>query len=209
MKMSEEEQLEFREKQNREWAKYSSIRGDRYSRCRLDNFIGTPENATVYLQCRRMAKEAEFWRRNILWLGPAGTGKDHLMSALAFEAVRHGCFGLKWTTGVELFDDLKQSLGEESLHEAVQRYKAARLLMISDIAWMGAELSKFEQQEFYRVIDHRYAMNKPVWITANALTRNQLNEILGVHIADRLIDDATVFVCNWETFRKVKETIKD
>jgi DNA replication protein DnaC len=207
--MDENERRDYVDKQNREWANYKRARGKRYAECRLETFNSCPENASVYLQCRRMAKEKGFWRKNILWLGATGTGKDHLMSALAFEAVRQGCFGMRWTTGVDMFDELKESMADSSLNDSVRKYKAASLLMISDIGWMGAELSKFEQQEFYRIIDARYAANKPVWITANALTRQQLNEIIGVHIADRLVDDSTVFVCNWQTHRKVRTTIKD
>jgi len=194
------------------WESYLAQRGERYKECRLSNFL-TDEPAgdkkrRILQACEALITKPNWWQRNIILIGSTGTGKDHLLTGLVIKAIMAGCESVFWRSGPALFDQIKDKFSSKASALPTREVTTAKLLAISDVAWSGAELSKTEQQIFYNIVDQRYSARRPIWITANIATREQFGKLVGPHVAERLLQSATVLVCSWPSFRKVYQVIQ-
>jgi len=192
------------------WQRFTAARGERYAACRLANYLNTPAieaRQRIIDRVDHLVHNKEF-DNNILLIGSAGTGKDHLLTAIAFEAIKAGVERIEWQSGPAMFARIRAAIAARDEGDTVERFASPDVLCVSDVAWEGAELTKYEQQCFYRIVDRRYSMNRPIWITANVDTKSALDRLIGVHIVDRLCDAAIVLAFNWPSYRKIKEVIK-
>jgi hypothetical protein len=54
----------------------------------------------------------------------------------------------------------------------------------------------------FRILDGRYNHLRPTWVSVNVSNRNELDERMGVTLAERLVDGALTIFCNWPSYRK-------
>jgi len=190
--------------------------GKRYVRCRLDTFRTDGEHAAAKIkavdQCREYVNNfAEHCEagRSLVVIGPKGTGKDHLVSAVVREIARRlGKPGLVvFRDGLTLYSEFKSAFDEVGSQDAiVSKYVMPKLFAVSDPVPPSGPLSNFDQQLIMRIIDGRYRECRPLAVTINCATRAEMATRLGAQSTDRLFDCAIVVVCNWPSFR---ETFKD
>ena len=67
------------------------------------------------------------------------------------------------------------------------------------------ELSPFNLEWLYRLIDRRYRSKKSTWVTLNVTTEEEADEKLTAPVFDRLRDGAHLFRCFWPSHREQKK----
>ena len=137
------------------------------------------------------------WRqdasRNLLLLGPVGTGKTHA----AYAIVRH-CWmrGLRFhpTAMVELLNDLRPG-GDGRLSDYLDPFG----LFIDDL---GTEKqTEWVAEQVYGIIDGRWRNRKPIIATSN-LSPQALKDALGERAWSRLQDDAVAVTLTGDDRRR-------
>jgi DNA replication protein DnaC len=121
--------------------------------------------------------------RSLLLLGPIGTGKTYAAYAAIQALVKSGA-RCRWEciTEAGFIAKLRPRPRVDS-EEEFERYSKVALLVIDD---MGASKdTEWAAEQNYRLLDHRYAWDKPTIITSNLLPRD-LVPVLGERVASRL-----------------------
>lgn len=145
------------------------------------------------------------WSRNLIFAGPSGSGKDHLMFyALRYAVMRCGVLA-SWVDGQGLFSELRDGITEKRTERDVLRdHVRADVLAISDPIPPVGQLSDHQRNALYRLIDERYSHCKPIWMTVNAANADELDQRMGVQLVDRILHDAVAVNCFWPSFRRRK-----
>ena len=140
---------------------------------------------------------------NVIVAGTMGTGKDHLLSALAKDIASHGHY-IEHFSGCELSRLVLTEMKRPS--DLFDRLMAVDVLYISDPYLVrsdgtAAPLSNYFLQQFSQVVDDRYASRKPIWMSMNASTKKDLENGLNMPMVDRLLSNALKLSCQWPSHR--------
>lgn len=188
---------------------FSTLKEDRgrlYDFCSFDNYeIRNDQQAGVVRKLKKYADDVANVEigRPIILFGPKGTGKDHLLMAIARRmAENYGVCPL-WRNGCDLHEILK---GRAFAGHRVSIFgetpeREAGILWVSDPLPPTGPLSVFQQSQLFSLIDYRYSNMKSTWMTMNVASKPESEERLGSQTADRLRDKALVLFCNWPSFR--------
>jgi len=181
-------------------------RGRRYKGCSFDNYLAdTIEQRHVIARLKKYAAELDRMLElgtGIVLLGPAGTGKDHLLAALAAHALAAG-LSVKWTSGAKLWCRFRDNIGSDRSESGViSEYVQPQILILSDPVPVIGDLSPFQCATLYQIVDARYNDCKPIWAAFNASDAQEVERAIGVPILDRLRDGAVSLACNWRSFRR-------
>lgn len=189
------------------WNAVLGARGTRYESAQLDTFAVYDERQRAALDrvrkfCERMPSHFHDGRGLVLF-GPCGTGKDHLLVAsLRCAVFKHG-YKPRWVNGMELFGELRDSIGEDrSERDVLRRYVEADILAISDPLPPFGGLTEYQASMLFRIIDGRYSRMLPTWATVNVRDGKEAVDRMGAQIVDRLRDGAVQVECNWPSYRK-------
>ena len=200
-------------------------RGARYVNCSFDNFeITCDEQAKVVDALKSYAANAIdnlANGRNVLLFGPKGSGKDHLLIALAKYVFMQTAEAFHWENGVDWFEHLRQlAIGQSARAERSLNYWQMRMhnagklsmndsiealcpiFVLSDPLPPSGALSEFQQASLFRVVDARYANLRPTWVSLNVADGAECERRMGAQSADRLRDGALALHCNWPSHRK-------
>lgn len=208
----------LREEKQRAWDSYVAKRGERYTKCRLENFdCDGPKQETAMSEinsyCETITARIKAGQ-NIVLFGPSGTGKDHLLTGLVFKAIsaiEQGStsnFSCEWSDGPSLFAAVRDEIGKNSRHSIVDDLAKCWLLVISDLVPPSAKLTDFQSEVVYRIIDSRYSRMATTFFSINVRNRQELDAALGIAVADRLIDGALTISCDWPSYRKSERSGK-
>jgi DNA replication protein DnaC len=223
-KRKENEERVIHEGKQSSWKAFIEQRGSRYAECAIRNYEVTCPAQEVVVEalreyCRNI-KERIAAGVNVLLLGPAGTGKDHLTVALARAAIsecggekdsyngeRGGIrlgFNIEWTSGPGLFSALRATFDRKGggADRILKGLSTAKVLYLSDLMPPSGKLTDFQEETAYEVIDNRYNRRLPTWLTLNVASRSEMEAGLGSAIVERLIDGALILQCNWPSYRK-------
>jgi DNA replication protein DnaC len=210
--------MEAMEDPGRDWL--AEAVGRRYRDCRLDNWVpgghkgqGAQEaNAAMEkaLQQSRgyVTNFHEHVRKgqSIVFVGPKGAGKDHLMVGVLraiVEDYQVSTHRVRYIDGLSLFGEFRDTIkGNATETSVVERHCKPHLLAISDPLPPTGDLSDYEQRMMLRLIDKRYRDCRPMAATINASSREEVERRMGPQAADRLLDDAVVVMCNWPSYRQ-------
>ncbi len=141
-------------------------------------------------------------KRNIVALGPSGTGKSHLMTAICIEAITKG-YTVRFKRASDVVNQMTEAADERILSKYIKNINACDILFIDELGYLafdpaGASL-------LFQVFAARYEVKSTV-VTSN-LDFSQWVAILGndKHMASaligRLIDQSAVLNMNGENYR--------
>jgi DNA replication protein DnaC len=146
------------------------------------------------LECIR-AKE------NLCLVGPAGTGKSHLLVALGHQAVESG-YRVRYFTATELVETLYRAIADNSVGKVITQILRADLIVIDEIGFApmdptGAEL-------FFRLVAAAYE-RKSLGVGSH-WPFEEWGKFLPEHttavsLLDRLLHHSVVVVTDGESFR--------
>jgi DNA replication protein DnaC len=202
--------LETRQRTERRHAAWGALireRGKRYENCRLSNFETTTDAQRRVVDA--LTEYAKHIRQRVadgvglILLGPSGSGKDHLLIAVARCAV-YADISVAWTSGVRLFAEARAAIGADhgDPEEVVRQYTRAGVLMVSDMIPPSQRLTDFQAEIIYRIADHRYSNMQPTWLSVNASGPEWMETALGVPVVDRFAHGAISLACDWPSYRR-------
>jgi len=182
--------------------------GKRYAGCEFDSYqCQIPKQEKVLQSLREYAENAAeriAEGRNVILYGPKGTGKDHLLVALARAVFYRTQTPTTWHNGVDLRAEFHRRLLNAKDYDDGFTHPEARvpILYISDPLPTTGALSESQQQSLFQLIDKRYREMRPTWISCNVADPKDAADKMGSQTIDRLKEYALVLHCNWESFRK-------
>jgi DNA replication protein DnaC len=189
--------------------------GPRYAECSFTNFNvyeettdeDRPSQRQVLDQIQAFAAEAPdrlAQGGGVVLFGKPGTGKDHLLCALAYWVVLCHGFTVRWTGGPELFERARDRIRDDSEaeREMISEYCKTQILIISDPVPAKGNISQYSADIVQRIVDKRYRSLKSTWATMNVHDGEEAEQRLASPIVDRLRHHALCLKCMWPSFRK-------
>jgi DNA replication protein DnaC len=187
-------------------------RGPRYDGCRLSNFECSTETqrsaVDSLLDYGRNLEQRISDGCGIILFGPKGTGKDHLLAAMANGAIMGHGVDVEWINGMDLFGMIRDTFSDDSKEDesdVLARFIRCQVLYLSDPLPPSGSLTDFQASTLFRVLDARYSSMRPTWVSVNVTSAAELDSRLGAQNGDRLRDGAVAIFCNWSSYRKVQQ----
>ena len=135
--------------------------------------------------------------------GNPGTGKDHLMAALMYYAILKFGYEVKWVNGLDLYAKMRQTIqDDESEDRLIREFQRPTILCISDPLPPKGDISRYNAETLYRIIDWRYRQLKSTWATMNVHGGEEASDRMAQNLVDRLKDNSLCIHCDWESYRK-------
>jgi DNA replication protein DnaC len=194
--------------------------GPRYRFCTLDNFRCNVEHPTdrkkravdreqreeVLAAVRTFAADLpDHVQRGegLLMYGRHGTGKDHLLTALAYTAILEHGWRVRWIDGGVLAQKARDLIGSphDTEDELIRDFSSPRILYVSDLVPDKGEVKEYVTGVIKRIVDRRYRDLLPTWASLNVRDGPDAERRLSSPIVDRLGERAVKLACNWTSFR--------
>jgi DNA replication protein DnaC len=100
---------------------------------------------------------------NVVFVGPTGTGKTGLASAILLKALHAGHRGL-FIKAQDLFDEMYRSLADHSSRRLLNRLIRMDVLLVDEMGYLN--LRPEQSNIFFKLMEERYG-KKPTLITTN------------------------------------------
>lgn len=150
---------------------------------------------------RKAMAEVLAWNKrngNFLVLrGTTGTGKGH-MAAACLKAQGDGLF----ITHADMLADLRASYTLKNTRELLESWQAAAMFVLDEFGLSPG--GNDEEPMLYQVLAKRYEDHRPTIITTN-LDRDTFRQKIGFRLIDRIGEDCTIVVCEWDSYRRPKQ----
>lgn len=191
------------------WNELRKDRGKRYSGCSFDNYaITNAKQQKVVDALKNYAADRSSIESGlgVMLFGTKGSGKDHLLMALAQEVVRNHGVCAYWINGVALHAELKRfdfnNINHNVNFGGINTTPASTpILWTSDPLPPSGALSEYQQRLLFEVIDTRYSQMLPTWLSLNVESGSEAESRMGAQSVDRLAHGALVLACNWPSYR--------
>ena len=138
---------------------------------------------------------------NLCLVGPAGTGKSHLLVALGHAAIEAG-FRVRYFSATELVETLYRGLADNSVGRVLEQVLKADLILIDEIGF--APLDHTGAQLFFRVVTAAYE-RRSLGVASHwpfeEWGRFLPDESTAVSLLDRLLHHNVLVVTEGESFR--------
>ncbi|MES2247908.1 MAG: ATP-binding protein [Pseudomonadota bacterium] len=174
----------------------------RFEATTFDSYSAESEQQRVVRSaCEAFAAGIDGTAWSSLWLvGPPGTGKTHLGSAMVHATITAG----RWAHIASARDIVRRlratwsKKSTETEEDVLDELTTCALLVVDEIgASFGTEA---ETVQLFDVIDKRYQLCRPVVLLSN-LSVPAIKAALGDRMHDRLREAARVYACDWPSFR--------
>lgn len=140
-------------------------------------------------------------KENLCLVGPAGTGKSHLLVALGHHAIEAG-HRVRYFTAAELVEALYRGLADNSVGRVIEGILKADLVLIDEIGF--APLDDTGAQLFFRVVAAAYerrALGIGSHWPFEEWGRFLPEHTTAVSLLDRLLHHSVVVLTEGESFR--------
>ncbi|MFO7951550.1 MAG: IS21-like element helper ATPase IstB [Bacillota bacterium] len=145
----------------------------------------------------------EFIRKkeNIAFIGPPGTGKSHLASAIGVKAVHQG-YSVLFTTVNHMLEELYVSRADNSFNQKLKKYTGPELLILDELGLK--KLNQNSVDDFYEIVASRYE-HKSTIITSNKAFDEWghilYDPVLATAILDRFVHHCHFVTIKGESYR--------
>lgn len=169
-----------------------------------------PAQKKVLQACRDYAASVAFDGGAGLWLiGPPGTGKTHIGSAMVRSVIEDRDRPAAIHSGREIIRMLRATWGNRERGRTWDGRAVTEEGVIDDLGRLGLLVideigvgfgTDSEHVQLFDVIDLRYKYRRPTVLLSN-LPAKGLKEAMGDRAYDRLREGAQVLACNWDSYR--------
>ena len=125
--------------------------------------------------------------RNMIWIGPTGTGKTGLATAFLTHAIDQGYKG-RFVPFAELIELLYQSVADHTEGRVIKAFAATDCLLIDELGYV--EVEPVQVGLFFTLMDRRHK-KKTTLITSNLGFSQWSSFLKNVHLTAALIDRLT------------------
>ena len=140
--------------------------------------------------------------RNAIFSGPSGTGKTHLVVAIAYRALQHG-YEARFVGADVLIGELSHAAALGTLEEALAPYLHPHVLVLDEVGYLAHAADA--ANVLYRVVNERYLRGRPILVTTNkplAAWGQVLHDgDLAEAILDRLLERGAHFEMRGRSYR--------
>jgi DNA replication protein DnaC len=126
-------------------------------------------------------------RRNLIWIGPTGTGKTGLATAFLTHAIDRGYNG-KFVPFAELVEQLYRSVADHTEARVIKSFAAADCLLIDELGYV--EVEPVQVGLFFTLMNKRHK-KKTTLITSNLGFSQWSSFLKNDHLTAALIDRLT------------------
>jgi DNA replication protein DnaC len=148
--------------------------------CSLDNWI--PRNAAEVAHLAKVRAFAKARRGFLVMLGEVGTGKSHLSIGLMA-----GFNSPRLINQNTLLSELRRTYRDPKAADPIRAYQRADLLVLDEMGLSAG--GKDELPALHEILNYRFGEFLPSILLGNIST-DQLREILGERLVDRLTESA-------------------
>jgi DNA replication protein DnaC len=131
-------------------------------------------------------------KRNVIWIGPTGTGKTGLATSFLIQAINHG-FNGRFITFPELVEILYQSIADHSEAKVLKTFASYDCLLIDELGYVEVEQA---QVGLFFILMQRRHKKTTTLLTSNLgfvqWTSFLKNEQLTAALIDRLTESSHV-----------------
>lgn len=183
-------------------------RGIRYASCSLESYeVSCNEQRQAVSQLREFCESMperliESNGGGVVFSGPPGTGKDHLLMALMTSAILDWGLSVKWLDGLRMYEGIKSAIANNTTSEKLNALIRPQVLAISDPVPPRDELSAYEMACIRQVVEGRYSRGLTTWVTTNIRSGEEAKRRLTPAILGRLLDRALELKCEWAGYRR-------
>ena len=135
-------------------------------------------------------------------IGPTGTGKSHLLTALGYTAVEHG-HSVRHTRVVDMINHLTAAQLNGSLGKTLRSYVRPSLLLLDELGYLP--IDKRGADLLFQVVAARYEMGSIVLTTNRTFkewgTLFDEDNTLATALIDRLMHHGEAIVIQGDSFR--------
>lgn len=130
---------------------------------------------------------------SISLLGQPGSGKTHLLIALANNLIKNKQVSVQYFPFVEGFNNLKNDF--DRLEEKLTKMKRVEVLFIDDLFKGRHWPTEFQLEQMFAVINYRYINHKPIMVSSEKTVDElcDMDEALGTRIFE-MSKDYTVVI---------------
>ncbi len=137
-----------------------------------------------------------------IFIGPTGTGKSHLLTALGYTACEKG-ISVRYTRVVEMINLLTTAQINGTLEKALKAYVNPSLLLLDELGYLP--IDKRGADLMFQVVAARYESGSIV-ITTNRAFRDwgkifDVDNTLATAMIDRLMHHGEAFVIRGDSYR--------
>jgi DNA replication protein DnaC len=147
--------------------------------------------------------------QNLLLMGPTGTGKSFIASALGHKACLEG-FTVRYMRCPRLFQELALAKGDGRYLKLIQQISKSQVLILDD--WGISPLEEGHRRDLLEILDDRHQCASTI-ITSQLPLKHWHDFIgdptLADAILDRLIHNAHKIELKGESMRKKKSNLKE
>lgn len=132
----------------------------------FENFIVGSNNKFAHAAAQAVASNPSGSYNPLFIYGESGLGKTHLLNAIRFEILRNfPDYNIVYVDGEAFTNEIISAIRDNSTADLHQKYRAADVLLVDDIQFIGGKVST--QEEFFHTFNTLYNAGKQIVLASD------------------------------------------